>query len=178
MRQKILVEQKKNKKYTKDVQSVLDMEGLMSGLRLTSLAATAFIAWGATPGNAMTMKECGETYRTAKESGTLNGMDWNAFRKDRCAAAATGSAEANTAKATQQPKKETSAATAPTVAPAGVTFPTTLAAEFQAEKPAKARMKTCLQGYHSNKDAGTLSGLKWIQKGGGYYSLCNARLKT
>lgn len=80
--------------------------------------------------------------------------------------------------ATQQPKKEVSAATAPTVAPAGVTFPTTLAAEFQAEKPAKARMKTCLQGYHSNKDAGTLSGLKWIQKGGGYYSLCNAKLKT
>ena len=43
--------------------------------------------------------------------------------------------------------------------------------------PAKQRMHTCLEGYHANKDAGTLGGLRWIQKGGGYYSLCNARLK-
>lgn len=31
--------------------------------------------------------------------------------------------------------------------------------------------------YYSNKDADTLNGLRWIQKGGGYYSICNARLK-
>ncbi|QKD01366.1 hypothetical protein [Mesorhizobium loti] len=150
----------------------------MLNLKLAVFAGTALVAWSVGPASALTMKECGEAYRTAKEGGTLNGVEWNAFRKDKCATSAAGSAEANTAEATQQPKKEASAVTAPTVAPAGVTFPTTLAAEFQAEKPAKARMKTCLQGYHSNKDAGTLSGLKWIQKGGGYYSLCNARLKT
>jgi hypothetical protein len=38
-------------------------------------------------------------------------------------------------------------------------------------------MHTCLDGYYANKEANTLKGLKWIQKGGGYYSVCNSRLK-
>ncbi|TIV09120.1 MAG: hypothetical protein E5V94_07795, partial [Mesorhizobium sp.] len=81
-------------------------------------------------------------------------------------------------KTAEPAEKDTSAAVTPTVAPAGVTFPATLAAEFKTETPAKARMKTCLQGYHDNKEAGTLNGLRWIQKGGGFYSLCNAKLKS
>ena len=150
----------------------------MPNLKLAVLAVTASVAWSVAPASALTMKECGEAYRTAKEGGTLNGMDWSAFRTEKCATSAAESASADTVKTEPQPKKETSAAVAPAVAPAGVTFPTTLAAEFKTEKPAKARMKTCLQGYHGNKDAGTLNGLRWIQKGGGYYSLCNARLKA
>ncbi|ESY98387.1 hypothetical protein [Mesorhizobium sp. LNHC209A00] len=149
----------------------------MPSLKLAVLAVTASIAWGVAPASALTMKECGETYRTAKESGTLNGMDWAAFRKEKCATTTAESVSADTVETAPQPNKETSAALVPTVAPAGVTFPTTLAAEFETEKPAKARMKTCLQGYHGNKEAGTLNGLRWIQKGGGYYSLCNAKLK-
>ena len=39
-------------------------------------------------------------------------------------------------------------------------------------------MHTCLEQYYANKDANALGGLKWIQKGGGFYSLCNAKLKT
>jgi hypothetical protein len=150
----------------------------MSSLKLAVLAVTALAAWGVAPASALTMKECGETYRAAKEGGTLNGMDWAAFRKEKCATSATESVSSDTVKTATQPKKENDAAVAPTVAPAGVTFPTTLAAEFKTEKPAKARMKTCLQGYHGNKEAGTLNGLRWIQKGGGYYSLCNAKLKS
>ncbi|RUZ78508.1 hypothetical protein EN943_10455 [Mesorhizobium sp. M7A.F.Ca.US.006.01.1.1] len=150
----------------------------MHSLKLAVLAATAFVAWSVAPARALTMKECGETYRTAKEGGTLNGMDWTAFRKEKCATSAADSVSEDAVKTEPQTKKETRAAVALTVAPAGVTFPTTLAAEFKTEKPAKARMKTCLQGYHGNKDAGTLNGLRWIQKGGGYYSLCNAKLKS
>ena len=150
----------------------------MLNLKLAVLAATALVAWSVGPASALTMKECGETYRTAKEGGTLNGMDWAAFRKEKCATSAVESVSADAVKTAPQPKKETGAAVAPTLAPAGVTFPTTLAAEFKTEKPAKARMKTCLQGYRGNKEAGTLNGLRWIQKGGGYYSLCNARLKA
>ncbi|ANN56455.1 hypothetical protein EFV37_06655 [Mesorhizobium loti] len=150
----------------------------MPNLKLAVLAVTASVAWSVAPASALTMKECGETYRAAKEGGTLNGMDWAAFRKEKCAMPAAESVSGDTVKTAPQPKKETDAAVAPTVAPAGVTFPTTLAAEFKTEKPAKARMKTCLQGYHGNKEAGTLNGLRWIQKGGGYYSLCNARLKA
>lgn len=38
-------------------------------------------------------------------------------------------------------------------------------------------MHTCLDQYHANKAGGGNGGLKWIQKGGGYYSECNKRLK-
>jgi hypothetical protein len=37
-------------------------------------------------------------------------------------------------------------------------------------------MQTCLDQYRANKAANTNAGLKWIQKGGGYYSECNRRL--
>ena len=35
-----------------------------------------------------------------------------------------------------------------------------------------------LDQYYANKENDSLGGLKWIQKGGGFYSLCNARLKA
>jgi hypothetical protein len=38
-------------------------------------------------------------------------------------------------------------------------------------------MLTCLDQYHANKAGTGNGGLKWIQKGGGYYSECNKRLK-
>jgi hypothetical protein len=38
-------------------------------------------------------------------------------------------------------------------------------------------MLTCLDQYRVNKTNGGNGGLKWIQKGGGYYSECNKRLK-
>jgi hypothetical protein len=52
-----------------------------------------------------------------------------------------------------------------------------LSRKYSNETPGKARMHTCLDQYYANKDADTLNGLRWIQKGGGYYSLCNAQLK-
>ena len=38
-------------------------------------------------------------------------------------------------------------------------------------------MHTCLDQYNANKTGGGNGDLKWIQKGGGYYSECNKRLK-
>lgn len=35
----------------------------------------------------------------------------------------------------------------------------------------------CLAQYNTNKTGTGNGGLKWIQKGGGYYSECNKRLK-
>ena len=65
-------------------------------------------------------------------------------------------------------------------APTGpVKFPSKIDPKYSAEKPSKQRMQTCLDQYNANK-AGTGAGnggLKWIQKGGGYYSECNKRLK-
>ena len=39
--------------------------------------------------HALTMQECSAKYKAAKESGTLNGMKWNDFRKAECGATAT-----------------------------------------------------------------------------------------
>jgi hypothetical protein len=72
------------------------------------------------------------------------------------------------------------AATAPSAAPAAsgpAVFPTAIAPEFANEKPAKARMKTCDAQYKANKANNANGGLKWIQKGGGYWSECNKKLK-
>ena len=46
------------------------------------------------------------------------------------------------------------------------------------ESAGKARMHTCLDQYRSNKATNNNGGLRWIAKGGGYYSECNKRLKS
>jgi hypothetical protein len=38
-------------------------------------------------------------------------------------------------------------------------------------------MLTCLDQYRLNKAGNANGGLKWVQKGGGYYSECSRRLK-
>jgi hypothetical protein len=79
-------------------------------------------------------------------------------------------------------KKPAAKAPAPAAAapatPGTAVFPTAIAPEFASEKPAKARMKTCQKQYNANKAANANGGLKWIQKGGGYWSECNKRLKS
>ncbi|WP_409567444.1 hypothetical protein [Methylobacterium sp. J-092] len=42
-------------------------------------------------------------------------------------------------------------------------------------------MHTCLDQYNANKAAAggaNNGGMKWIEKGGGYYSVCNKGLKS
>jgi len=56
-------------------------------------------------------------------------------------------------------------------------FPAKIDPKYASVKPGKAREKTCLDQYRTNKASGGNGGLKWIQKGGGYYSECNKRLK-
>ena len=56
-------------------------------------------------------------------------------------------------------------------------FPTAIAPAHAGEKPGIARRKTCLDQYTANKATNANGGLKWIEKGGGYYSECAKRLK-
>ena len=126
-------------------------------------------------GKGLTMAECSTKYQAAKTANTLKGMKWNDFRKAECGASASDDdtvpapSEANY---TKEPAKPT------TVAPKGVTFPSAISAKYASETPGKGRMHTCLDQYYALKDANALGGLKWIQKGGGFYSLCNAKLKS
>ena len=38
-------------------------------------------------------------------------------------------------------------------------------------------MHTCLEQYIANKETNGNGGMKWIEKGGGYYLACNKDLK-
>ncbi|MGH6799959.1 MAG: hypothetical protein ACRECZ_00850 [Methylocella sp.] len=76
-------------------------------------------------------------------------------------------------------KKPATKAVAPAAAatPGTAIFPTAIAPAYSNEKPGKARMKTCDDQYKANKATNANGGLRWIQKGGGYWSECNKRLK-
>lgn len=140
---------------------------------LTSLAlfgSVAFMAVATDPASALTMKECSAKYKLAQKDGTLKDMKWNDFRKAQCGTDATAEPDVSLS-TNEEPEKATVAA------PKGVKFPTAVASKYASEKPGKARLHTCVDAYHANKDANSLGGLKWIQKGGGFYSLCNAKLK-
>jgi hypothetical protein len=84
--------------------------------------------------------------------------------------------------ATATPTSTTPAATpaaAPAApkAPGNAVFPTAVSPKYTNESPGKARMHTCLDQYNANKATNANGGLKWIQRGGGYYSECNKQLK-
>jgi len=67
---------------------------------------------------------------------------------------------------------------APTAAaPSTAVFPSAISPTYANEKPYKARLKTCSDQYKANKATNANGGLKWIQKGGGYWNECNKHLK-
>ena len=129
----------------------------------------AMIVTSEQPAQAVTMKECSAKYQAAKSAGTLSGQNWRDFRKAQCGPDATAAAPAAGAPAPIP-------ATAPK-ATGNAVFPTAISPKYSSESAGKARMHTCLDQYNANKAANANGGLKWIQKGGGYYSECNKQLK-
>ncbi len=73
--------------------------------------------------------------------------------------------------------KDATAKTAVTLPVKEAVFPSKIADEFKTKKPHKARFASCLAQYKANKATNANGGMKWIQKGGGYYSQCNKKLK-
>lgn len=130
------------------------------------------------PAHALSMKECSAKYKAAQAANTLNGMKWNDFRKAECGAQATAAPAPGPAPA---PATTTTSAPPPSAPPPVATgnavFPSAVSSQFAKDSPGKARMETCLAQYRANKANNANGGLKWIQKGGGYYSECNKRLK-
>jgi hypothetical protein len=125
------------------------------------------------------MTECSAKYKAAKDAGTLNGMKWNDFRKAQCGdTAAPAPTTAAAPAAAPAPAPKPAAAPAPAPAAAGnAVYPRAVDTKYAKESPGKARMETCLDQYKANKASNGNGGLKWIEKGGGYYSECNKRLK-
>lgn len=132
----------------------------------------------ASPAAALTMQQCSVKYKAAQDAGTLNGMKWNDFRKANCGeATAPAAGPTATAAAPQAAAAGQAPAKPQATPPAGVVFPAAVDARYAGETPSRARLHTCLDQYRRDKASNGLAGLKWLQKGGGYYSLCNARLK-
>lgn len=131
-----------------------------------ALAVASIVAIGAAPANALTLKECSAKYRAAQSAGTTGGMSWQAFRKANCGA----SAYAPPAPAQTTPPAASAVGKA--------AFPTAVSPKYSKESAGKARMHTCLDQYNANKANNGNAGMRWIEKGGGYYSECNRRLKS
>jgi hypothetical protein len=147
---------------------------------LCAATLAGFAVAAAAPAQALTSQECSAKYQAAKAAGTLNGQKWNDFRKAQCGADATPAPAAASAASKEAPKeatKQTKKEAAP-AAPAGpAVFPNAVDPKYSKESESKARMHTCVDQYNANKAGNANGGLKWIQKGGGYYSECNKRLK-
>ena len=146
---------------------------------LWMIAASGCAVFAAMPAQALTMQECSAKYKAAQTAGTLNGQKWNDFRKAECgsdAAATPAAAPAAPKAAEAKPKAAATPAAAP--APAGnAVFPNAVDPKYAKETAGKARMQTCIDQYNANKASNANGGLKWIQKGGGYWSECNKKLK-
>src|ERR1700761_6116770 len=146
---------------------------IASGILLAALANTAL----SVPAHALTAKECSAKYKEAKKAGTLNGMKWTDFRKTECgaqaaaAAPAPGSSAPAPAPAPAAAPAEKRAARTPAPAATGnAVFPSAVNSKYASESAGKARLHTCADQYKANKVTNANGGLKWIEKGGGYWS--------
>lgn len=161
-----------------------------------AIIAAAFTVAGFTPAQAQSVtKQCGDKWTAAKTAGTTGGLTWPKFLSQckteiaaqpvsattsaPAAAPAAASVAASPAKPAPAPKTTTAKTAAPTpMAPAGnAVFPTAVSNKYSTLSAGKARQQTCLDQYNANKATNGNGGLKWIEKGGGYYSQCNTRLK-
>ncbi len=143
--------------------------------------------------------QCSAKYQAAKTAGSLNGQSWHQFYSSCAAELKAGTAGTQPAAAAPQPAAPPPTATAPVEAPppaapkprkaatapaaeapvatGPIVFPTGISPQYSTLTPHMQRMKTCDDQYKANKATNSNGGLKWTQKGGGYYHECNNKLK-
>ena len=157
---------------------------LLCAIAVSGVAALVASA----PAQALTSQECSAKYQAAKKDGSLGTTKWNDFRKAQCGADATPAAAPTAAAPAAPPpaaepkaaaKKEATPAAAPasTMPMGNAVFPNAVDAKYAKESAGKARLHTCVDQYNANKTTNGNGGMKWIEKGGGYYSECNKKLK-
>jgi hypothetical protein len=167
---------------------------------LCAAAICAGIAFAAPASAQNRLKTCNDEWNAMKANNTVGDKKYADFRKE--CLAKTGAAPAETpAAAPAAPSAAPPAATPPAAKPAAppkaaaakppapakpaapaaageAVFPSAVSPKYSTETAGKARMHTCLDQYNENKTANGNGGLTWIQKGGGYYSECNKKLKS
>jgi hypothetical protein len=174
---------------------------MKSGLAALCVAAVTAVVLSAAPAGAQTtnrLKACNDEWNAMKATGAVGDKKYADFRKECLArlaapaqepaaaapapgtAAAPPAAQPPAARPPAGPRTATPAApTAPAkpAAPGEAVFPTAVSPKYASESAGRARMHTCLDQYKENKATGGNANLKWIQRGGGYYSECTKRLK-
>ncbi len=153
-------------------------------LLIASASAIAVASFSAAPASALTMKECSTKYQAAKQANSLKGQKWNDFRKAECGD--DDASENDAAAAVTEPAPSVTPAAAGAAATAAkplgkakaAVFPRAISQKYTSESAGKARLKTCADQYNANKAANANGELKWIEKGGGYWSQCNTKLKS
>jgi hypothetical protein len=154
---------------------------IICAMAVSGLAAFAAMS----PAQALTTQECSAKYQAAKTAGTLAGQKWNDFRKAQCGADAAAAPAATPAAAPvpapaaapKEAKKEAAPAAAPAAPSGPAIYPSAVDPKYSKETAGKGRMHTCVDQYNANKATNGNGGMKWIEKGGGYYSECNKKLK-
>ena len=148
------------------------------------------------------MKVCGDRWRAVKDAEAARGTTWpqylarcraeaaSARTQPEAVAPAAPSISANDSRGQPPaaPRTGRTAAQAEAQVPAkagteaGVqtgapVFPAKVSERHASETPQRARQKTCSEQFQANKAANANGGLRWVEKGGGYWSKCNAHLK-
>jgi hypothetical protein len=147
---------------------------------LFTIAACGLTCAIAMPAQALTMQECSAKYKAAQSAGSLNGQKWNDFRKEQCGsdAAATPAATTTAAAPKAAEAKSSSTPKSDAAAPAGpAVYPGAVDSKYSKEPAHRGRLHTCADQWKANKASNATGGLRWIQKGGGYWSECNKKLK-
>jgi len=149
------------------------------------------------------MKICGDQWRAMKETEAARGTTWPQYLARCRAEAAQPRAQADAAPAAPRATGSSVSGAKPQPSPQGspqvsqqasaqsgglsgglsgettpaLVFPSQVSARFASERPQRARQKTCSEQFQTNKAANANGGLRWVEKGGGYWSKCNAHLK-
>ena len=143
------------------------------------------LAMAALPSHAIaqakTASACRAEWRANKAANQAKGITEKAYvAQCRGGAAPPQTTAAPPAPAPVQHSPTARAKPEPSTAPVAVgnaVFPSAVSAKYSSESAGKARFHTCLDQYRINKTNRGNGGLKWVEKGGGYYSECNKRLK-
>jgi hypothetical protein len=156
-------------------------------------AAAPAVAQSPAPATSQSkMKVCAEEWNAKKAANETANLKYRDFVKEcmthagatPAAPEGSSSGETTAAPAVQPPAarppggSRAATQTKPATPSAGEpVFPTEVSPKYSSESAGRARMHTCLDQYRDNKTTNGNAGLNWIQRGGGYYSECNKRLK-
>src|SRR5262249_27019448 len=141
---------------------------MMTRIVVAACGAFLFTIGTVAAAPALSQKECSAKYQAAQAANTLKGMKYPEFRKTQCSADAQATTTGTPA--AEDPRPGAARGPAGPATGTAAVFPDAVAPKYASEKAGTARLHTCRDQYNANKAGNANGGLRWIQKGGGYWS--------